>query len=161
MSEVPRRLAALVRGGMDSVKLVLAEGARAQVSTAAVCAATLRNVFFECFTTFAMGMDKVRLIHMCRWPDLHGVQQGMNLRATATLELFRSTAAGVGEADGGEGRVAYGQEGPDAAQQLRPHAQRPGETSVPACFLHLSRKFVQKLPSGKLSERQRGMNNLQ
>ena len=62
MSEVPRRLATLIRGGMDSVKLVLAEGARAQVSTAAVCAATLRNVFFECFTTFAMAMDKVRTV---------------------------------------------------------------------------------------------------
>ena len=60
MSEVPGRLAALIRGGMDSVKLVLAEGARAQVSTAAVCAATLRNVFFECFTAFSMAMDKVR-----------------------------------------------------------------------------------------------------
>ena len=60
ISEVPRRLAALIRGGMDSVKLVLAEGARAQISTAAVCASTLRNVFFECFTTFAMAMDKVQ-----------------------------------------------------------------------------------------------------
>ena len=60
VSEVPGRLAALIRGGMDSVKRVLAEGARAQVSTAAVCAATLRNVFFECFTEFSLAMDKVR-----------------------------------------------------------------------------------------------------
>ena len=49
-----------MRQGMDAVKLVLAEGARAQVNTAAVCAATLRDVFFECFTTFAFAIDKAR-----------------------------------------------------------------------------------------------------
>jgi len=88
VSEVPRRLAALVRGGMDSVKLVLAEGARAQVSTAAVCAATLRNVFFECFTTFAMAMDKVRREHCCRLfccADLHGVSERISNRTNTNL----------------------------------------------------------------------------
>ena len=60
VSAVPGKFAALVRRGMETLKAVLAEGARAQVSTAAVCAATLRTVFFECFTSFALAMDKVR-----------------------------------------------------------------------------------------------------
>lgn len=60
MSALPSGMAAVLRRGMDAVKLLLAEGTRAQVSTAAVCAGTLRNVFFECFTTFAVAMDKAR-----------------------------------------------------------------------------------------------------
>ena len=60
MSALPGGMAALLRRGMDAAKLVLAEGTRAQVNTAAVCAASLRTIFFECFTTFAVAMDRVR-----------------------------------------------------------------------------------------------------
>ena len=60
MSALPSGMAALLRRGMDAAKLVLAEGTRAQVNTAAVCAATLRTIIFDCFTTFAVAMDRVR-----------------------------------------------------------------------------------------------------
>lgn len=60
VSGLPNEVAVLLRRGMDDVKLVLAEGTRAQVNTAAVCAVTLRDVFFDCFTTFASAIDKAR-----------------------------------------------------------------------------------------------------
>jgi len=64
VSRVPGLLQDAVVKALEALRRVAAEGARAGVNTAAVCAPPLRQAFFEAFTTFAVAMDKVRWFGM-------------------------------------------------------------------------------------------------
>lgn len=66
MSRVPGMLEQAVVRSLEALQRVAAEGSRAGVNTAAVCAPPLRQAFFEAFTSFAVAMDKVRA-GQCAW----------------------------------------------------------------------------------------------
>jgi hypothetical protein len=65
-SQVPALLEQAVVRSLEALQRVAAEGTRAGVNTAAVCAPPLRQAFFEAFTSFAVAMDKVRCVHHVR-----------------------------------------------------------------------------------------------
>jgi hypothetical protein len=60
-SRVPALLERAVVHSLEALQRVAAEGTRAGVNTAAVCAPSLRQAFYESFTSFAVAMDKVGL----------------------------------------------------------------------------------------------------
>ncbi|KAK9814628.1 hypothetical protein WJX72_008970 [[Myrmecia] bisecta] len=60
VSKMPGVLRDMVSRGMDDVKAIVAEGQRAGVNaTAGISAASLRVIFFDSFTVFAVATDKL------------------------------------------------------------------------------------------------------